>query len=281
MQIKKIYAVYFSPTGNAGKITNAIAGTVASKTGAPLKKDDLTLPHIRRGVRTYSPGDLVVFGIPVYAGRIPNKFLPAVQTLFEGNGALAIPVVTFGNRSFDNALIELRIELEQHGFHTIAGGAFVSEHVMSDKLAGGRPDEEDFRQICSFALDAADKILALEEGPQDGMARIPAPVSVKGEDPVPGYYRPLQADGTPANFLKAKPKTTGACTDCGLCARACPMGSISREDIRTVTGVCIKCQACVKLCPVHAKYFDDPVMLSHIRMLEEHYARRAENEVFL
>ena len=130
MQINKVYAVYFSPTGNAGKITNAIAGTIASKPGAPLKKDDLTLPHIRRGVRSYSPGDLVVFGIPVYAGRIPNKLLPAVQTLFEGNGALAIPVVTFGNRSFDNALIELRIELEQHGFHTVAGGAFVSLTVL-------------------------------------------------------------------------------------------------------------------------------------------------------
>jgi hypothetical protein len=32
---------------------------------------------------------------------------------------------------------------------------------------------------------------------------------------------------------------------------------------------------------VGAKYFDDPVMLSHIRMLEDHYSRPAENEVFL
>ena len=53
------------------------------------------------------------------------------------------------------------------------------------------------------------------------------------------------------------------------------------QDIEDVHGICIKCQACVKVCPLHAKYFDDPVMLSHTRMLEEHYARRAENEVFL
>ena len=59
------------------------------------------------------------------------------------------------------------------------------------------------------------------------------------------------------------------------------MGSISPEDYRTVTGICIKCQACVKSCPVHAKFFDDPVMLSHTRMLEQHYERPAENEVFL
>lgn len=281
MKLKKVTAVCFSPTGNAKKITNAIAQTIASREGIPFHEDDITLPYLRRGLREYSASELVVFGTPVYAGRIPNKILPAVQTLFEGNGALAIPVVTFGNRSFDNGLIEVRNELEQHGFHTIAGAAFVSEHVMSPKLAGGRPNEGDFQAICQFALDAAAKIEALEEGPHDGMAQIPAPVAVKGEDPIPGYYRPLQADGSPANFLKAKPKTTDACTDCGICARACPMGSISPEDFRTVTGVCIKCQACVKLCPVGAKYFDDPVMLSHIRMLEDHYSRPAENEMFL
>ena len=214
-------------------------------------------------------------------GRIPNKILPAVQTLFEGNGALAVPVVTFGNRSFDNALIELRIELEQHGFHTIAGAAFVAEHVFSNKLAAGRPDEKDLQTIRRFAGDVAEKIKGFEEGPLDGMAEIPAPAAVKGIEPVPAYYRPLQEDGSPANFLKAKPKTSDSCNDCGICARVCPMGSISPEDYRTVTGICIKCQACVKSCPVHAKFFDDPVMLSHTRMLEQHYERPAENEVFL
>lgn len=281
MKIKKVAAVCFSPTGNAKKIVSAIAGTIASKDGLPVEIIDITLPQFRHHIYRFGEGDLVVFGIPVYAGRIPNKILPAVQSIFVGNGALAVPVVTFGNRSFDNALIELRIELEQHGFHTIAGAAFVSEHVMSDKLAGGRPNESDFQEICQFALDVAGKAAAIEEGPHDGMAQVPAPVQVDGIDPVPGYYRPLQADGSPANFLKARPKTTEACTDCGICARACPMGSISFEDFRTVNGVCIKCQACVKLCPVHAKYFDDPVMLSHIRMLEENYARRTENRVFL
>ena len=152
---------------------------------------------------------------------------------------------------------------------------------MTGKLAGGRPDEEDQKVILQFAMDVAGKIDSLKAGSHDGMAQIPAPIGVKGEDPIPGYYRPLQADGSPANFLKAKPKTTDACSDCGRCALVCPMGSISSEDFRTVTGVCIKCQACVKICPVHAKYFDDPVMLSHIRMLEEHYSRRAENELFL
>lgn len=281
MKLKKVAAVYFSPTGNAKKIVTEIAKTIAEKAGAPLAEVDFTLPGARKAPYSFAAGDLVVFGTPVYAGRIPNKILPAVQTLFEGNGALAVPVVTFGNRSFDNGLIELRIELEQHGFHTIAGAAFVSEHVFSEKLATGRPNEEDFEAMRRFACRAADKAAAIADGEKDGMAQIPAPVQVKGIEPVPGYYRPLQADGSPANFLKAKPKTTAACNDCGICADVCPLGSVSKEDFRTVEGVCIKCQACVKACPVHAKYFDDPVMLSHTLMLEQNYTRRAENEVFL
>ena len=281
MKLKGIAAVFFSPTGNTRKAVVEIADVIARREGIAVREIDFTLPGAREEVRKFEAGELVIFGTPVYAGRIPNKILPAVQTLFEGNGALAVPVVTFGNRSFDNALIELRIELEQHGFHTIAGAAFVAEHVFSNKLAAGRPDEKDLQTIRRFAEDVAEKIKGFEEGPLDGMAEIPAPAAVKGIEPVPAYYRPLQEDGSPANFLKAKPKTSDSCNDCGICARVCPMGSISPEDYRTVTGICIKCQACVKSCPVHAKFFDDPVMLSHTRMLEQHYERPAENEVFL
>ena len=282
MKMKGIAAVYFSPTGSTKRAVMEIADVIAHRAGLPVRAVDFTLPGARQEVRKFEAGDLVIFGTPVYAGRIPNKILPAVQTLFEGNGALAVPVVTFGNRSFDNALIELRIELEQHGFHTIAGAAFVAEHVFSKKLAAGRPDENDLQVIRRFAEDIAVKIEGIKEGDQDGMAEIPAPVAVKGIESVPSYYRPLQKDGTPANFLKAKPKTADSAT---ISKDPVPGYVPWVRSVRRTAGlspeICIKCQACVKSCPEGAKYFDDPVMLSHTRMLEQHYARRAENEVFL
>lgn len=273
MKIGKVRAVFFSPTGNAGRIVTKIAEEMARKLEVPWESCDFTLPGQREGGLRFAADELVVAGLPVYAGRIPNKILPFVQSALEGNGAPAVPVVTFGNRSYDNALIELRNVLEERGFHTVAGAAFVSAHAFSGVLAAGRPDREDLEAMERFAAAVADRIAGMEE--------IPERIAVRGEEPVGAYYTPLGTDGKPAVFLKAKPKTREVCTDCKLCARICPMGSISWEHPEEVPGICIKCQACVRGCPVHAKYFDDPAFLSHVAMLERNFARRAENDVFL
>ena len=71
------------------------------------------------------------------------------------------------------------------------------------------------------------------------------------------------------------------CTNCGACARLCPMGAIDPEDVYSVPGTCIKCQACVRKCTKHAKYFDDPAFLSHVAMLEQTFTEPKKNEVFL
>ena len=172
MKINHVHAVYFSPTGNAKKVVTTLAQAIADTLGVPMDSYDFTLPESREKVHTYGADDLLVIGTPVYAGRIPNKMLPFVQTHFEGNGALAIPVAVFGNRNFDNGLIELRNELEAHGFHTIAGAGIPTEHVFSDKLATGRPDADDLAQIHAFGIKAAEKVASLTE--------IPAPIAVRG-----------------------------------------------------------------------------------------------------
>ena len=273
MEIRQIQAVYWSATGNTDKAVNTIADALSAALGAPVKRISFTRPAERREDLPFAAGDLAVFGMPTYAGRLPNKMLPFVREHVHGNGALAAAVVTFGNRAYDNSLAELCAVLEADGFHTVAGGAFACRHAFTDALADGRPDWDDKRQMEDFARRTAEKVNTLTE--------IPPPVSVPG-DPAAAYYVPRGTDGQPAKFLKAKPQTDlSRCTDCGACARLCPMGAIDPANVAEVPGTCIKCQRCVRKCTKHAKYFDDPAFLSHVAMLEQNFAEPKENEVFL
>lgn len=270
MNITEVKGVFFSATGNTARVVTAIAETISGKLRVPMELWDFTLPVNRANVQIYSSSQLIVFGTPVYAGRIPNKILPAVQNNFKGEGAFAVPVITFGNRNFDHSLIELRNTLEDNGFHTVAGAAFPASHAFSEKIAPGRPDKKDWEIITDFADKVADKMITPLE-----------PITVPKHEPIGPYYTPLGIDGKPAIFLKAKPKTIPeSCSGCKICVNACPMGSINKEDPADVPGICIKCQACVKKCPSNAKYFDNSAFLSHVAMLEQNYTRRADATLY-
>ena len=277
MNINKIWAVSFSPTGNTKKAVQYIAEQLSDILHVSWKNDSFTLPEDRIKERRYTASDLVVFAIPTYAGRIPNKILPAVQTLFFGNHTPVVPVVTFGNRSFDNSLKELRNELAERDFHPIGAAAVVTKHVFSDVLGAGRPDDRDLSLLQFLASDIAFKVRSAS----NCLDLLP-PVLPDDKTPVGPYYTPLQEDGTPAVFLKAKPVVDHEqCRLCNICAQVCPMGSIPVDHPDTTTGICIKCHACIQACPHHARKFQDPAMLSHTKMLEAHFRRRASSAVFL
>lgn len=72
MKIKTVWAVYFSGTGTTGKIVTTIAAAAAEQLHAPCNTLDFTLPAPREHSYHFSTGDLVIFGTPVIAGRVPN-----------------------------------------------------------------------------------------------------------------------------------------------------------------------------------------------------------------
>lgn len=274
MDIKKVWAVYFSATGTTQKMVERIAGGIAEKLGTEYETYDFTLPGARETPLHFEKNDFVVFGTPVYAGRVPNILLKYLDTV-EGNGAVAVPVVLYGNRNYDDSLIELRDILEKQGFHAVAAAAFVGEHSFSYVLAEGRPDEKDMLEADSFAEKVAAKTETLTGA--DSFR----PVDVKGiPKPYRGYYQPRDRGGNPVDIRKVKPLTSDDCNNCMICAAVCPMGSISHENVRDVAGICIKCGACVKKCPLHAKYYEDEPFLYHKRELEEGLPGRAVTETF-
>lgn len=272
MQFKTVWAVYYSGSGSTRRLLRGMAEAAGEALMLPVRELDYSRPEAREKSYCFTETDLVFWGSPTYAGRLPNVLLPFIRGNFSGGGAAAVAVVLYGNRSYDDALKELCEVLIGNGFLAAAGAAVTAEHAFAPVLAHGRPNAEDRAAAAEFARKTA---LTLR-----GREHI-IPVTVPGREPIGAYYTPLGLDGEPARFLKAKPKTDPEqCTRCGLCAAVCPMGSIPREEPTECTGICIKCQGCIRECPAGAKYFDDEAFLSHRAMLEQNYIRRRENEFY-
>ena len=140
-----------------------------------------------------------------------------------------MPVVLFGNRNYDDALIELRDILQQDGFRCVAAGAFVGEHSFSRTLGAGRPDDGDMAGQAAFCPGNLREIGGTSRdrnGPRIGRGNTHPPL-----------LHPRDRHGNPINILKVKPKTDpDRCGGCGLCAELCPMGSIDPADVSQVRG---------------------------------------------
>lgn len=260
MTINNIRATYFSPTGGTAKVVETIANALSQRFGVPHFSTPYTLPHQRADWRPISDGELLVWGTPVYAGRIPNKTLDFIQKAMAGHNNPVVLVAVYGGRSYDDTLSEMHFTAVQAGLISIAAVAVPTRHVFSEKISKNAPDLDGLTPFCS-AIDPSRS----------------CPVEVPGDPAPTKYYTPLKADGTPALFLKAKPVIDSKlCTSCSSCVIHCPMGTARLVDNSSIIfdGVCIKCHACVRLCPTHAIHFDNPDLLSHIQMLEGHCGRQ-------
>jgi ferredoxin len=274
-KFKKVSGVWFSPTGTTEKTVSSIIESIQKnlKNDCELNKISLTHPRERKDSFVYKSDDIVVFGVPVYAGRVPNILLKYLDTL-KGNKAIGIPVVLYGNRNYDDALVELADIMTEKGFKVVAAGAFIGEHSFSKILAEKRPDEDDMGKAKDFGLEISNKIKDID-------IDIDVELKIKGNKPYRPYYRPRGIDGEFYDFRKIKPKTNDRCIDCKICVSLCPVGSIDLDDVSKFNGICIKCGACIKGCPVGAKYYDDANYLKHQHELEKEFEDRKEVEFFL
>jgi len=232
-----VHLVYFSPTGTTRKIVDAIAEGLSA---AQTNRYDLTYAFEK--VQQDIPGGVAIIGIPVYAGRVPKDCLERMAG-YQADGVPAVLVALYGNREFEDALVELRDVAIAQGFNVIAAGAFIGEHSYStpkQPIAAGRPDVEDLRLAVKFGQDIAAKI-------ERGDLETP---EIDGHVP----YRER------VKFGGVSPQTDAEhCTLCGECARVCPVRVVTVSDsVTTQAENCIMCCACVKICPVDARPFNHP-----------------------
>lgn len=255
----KIYSIYFSPTHNTEKVIKVITNKIKSKLIKDEEYINLTFQESREEQRILDEDDILVYGFPVYAGRMPILLEEELNNL-QGNDTLAVIIATYGNREYDDSLLEAYNILSERGFKVIAVGAFVGEHSYTKKVASGRPDNKDLEETMTFGEKISNKILEGKIGD----------IHIKGNIP----YK----ERKPMLF---KPKTKDTCTNCGLCIEVCPMEVINKDNPNKVENGCILCCACIRTCPSNAKYIDADPINNIIDMLERKCLKRKDIEFFI
>lgn len=232
MEISKISLVFFSPVYHTREIARILGKGLASR----LRLDEPTEHDITvhpESPMAFGAKDLVILAAPVYGGRIPAPALERMRN-FRGSHTPAIALASYGNRAFDDALLELADAAKELGFSLAAGAACVARHTIVTDCAVGRPNNADKAAIGNFA----EKVAALLQCEKSIMEpRIP------GNRP----YREFKPSPLP-QYVDDK------CTLCGTCVKNCPVSAIDPDDVSKVApDRCICCMRCVNICPADAR----------------------------
>lgn len=253
MSIKEIV---FSPTGG----TKAVADILARDFGLEPFSIDLTAPFADYEQVSLAADDVVIIAMPCYCGRVPVLAAERFRRI-SGNGAQAVLVAVYGNRAYDDQLVEMLDLAQAAGFRVVAAVEAVAEHSIVRDYATGRPDADDAAVLRGFAGEIADKL-----GRDDD-----------SQPEVPGN-RPYK-EGPCGGMV---PQADDRCVHCGECVAVCPNGAISAEHMETADPErCISCMRCIAVCPTQARSLDAKVTAGLSERLREVCSVRKEAKLYL
>lgn len=250
MDLKKIV---FSATGRTEKVTDILIRGL----DATAEKIDLSDRTNVFSKISLSESDICIIAIPSYSGRAPKEAVQRISKI-KGNGAKAVLVVIYGNRAYEDTLLELKETAEKAGFLPVAAVAAVAEHSIVHQCAAGRPDKKDREELLSYAKIIKERIAH------------PKPFDVPGQKP----YRPY-------GKIPLKPQVKRTCNHCGKCARECPTGAISmREYMKFDKSLCISCMRCMSVCPRKARKLNPILLKVASNKLKKACQKRKKNEIY-
>lgn len=266
MHMTSMDTICFSPTGTTKRVLDAIVAGLGLEAVTLV---DLTVPGGDRKVSMPDGQSLALFGMPVYAGRIPQEALVRLEHC-QGQGTPAVLVVVYGNRAYEDALLELSDVVGRKGFVPVAAGAFIGEHSFSNAtapIAVGRPDADDRDKATAFGAAIRRKLDGLDCLAEAGTLSVPGNRPYRECHPLPAMAPVSRGD---------------VCVRCGLCATVCPVDAITvASEVNTREERCLHCCACVKACPTGARVVENPKLLEIATRLATNCAARKEPETYL
>ena len=231
-----------------------IVSTVTESLGIEnVRKFNLSIPNIRENFTeiNFEKNDLLLIGIPVYTGEVPDFLIPALEKL-SGDGQPTVIITVNGNVGRGIALEQLKFLLEERGFKIIGAASFIGEHSYSkeeNEIAPGKPNEEDLSKAKEFGknisqklenLDDFENIKEIEIGLDKGIR-----TNIRELIPTPQYGIKMLIEKPEVNKEK--------CISCGACANNCPKDAIDPNTLEIDEEKCIRCMACAKNCPNEAR----------------------------
>ena len=252
----KVFEIVFSPTGG----TQRVANIIARELGGELVQIDLSDRNADFSTVLLGEDDITVIAMPSFAGLVPQIATERLSKI-KGNNANAVLVCVYGNRAYEDTLVEMQDTAEKCGFKVVAALSAVAEHSIMHQYATGRPDAEDEVVLRGFANQILDKI-------HNG---------IKNEFIIPGN-RPYKKSGGGGLV----PEPTKACVNCGICAVSCPVGAIDTNDVtKTDLEKCIYCMRCVAKCPKSARRVNEAMVNVIAMKLKKVCSVKKENELFI
>jgi ferredoxin len=270
MKIESLKLIYFSPTGTTKRVIEKIAQGITHSSKEII---DITKPEGRKRKIESSQNELLIIGAPVYFGRVQTNAIEWLNTI-KAHDTPVVCVVVYGNREYDDALLELKDTTIERGCRPIACAAYIGEHSFSNSeapIAVGRPDAADLSHAQQFGEKIKKKISAAQS--IDEITGVAVPGKFPYVDMVDSKKK-LSA----LEFISVDQ----GCLQCGVCAQFCPVGAIDSENSALVnTGKCILCHACIKVCPENVRRIKNDMLKNIAQRLSQTCQVRKEPILFL
>jgi len=254
----KYIQIVFSPTGGTQKAADAITQVWSSK----VQKEDLSDSSKDFSLVNIEKEDLVLIAVPSFGGRVPAVAVERLSRI-NGNGAKCAVICVYGNRAYEDTLIELKDTVEKSGFFVIAAVAAIAEHSIMHQYAAGRPNQEDIKVLQNFSEKIIEKFKSSDY--------------LKTTITVPGNcsYKKAGSGGI-------IPKAGKGCISCGVCAQKCPVSAIDINDpTKTNSKQCISCMRCVSICPEKARKVNSALIAAASLAISKACSVKKECELYI